>query len=118
LRSTALRSLAVLALQAGNARAAASMARRVSAVPLPIHALSLAMAVFSTVLPTWMIAEAIRRIGANTSSLIGSLGPVFTIALGAVILGESVTAIQLAGAALVLVGVVIVTLRPRATAPA
>jgi drug/metabolite transporter (DMT)-like permease len=35
-----------------------------------------------------------------------------------VILGESVTAIQLAGAALVLVGVVIVTLRPRATAPA
>jgi drug/metabolite transporter (DMT)-like permease len=88
------------------------------AVPLPIHALSLAMAVFSTVLPTWMIAEAIRRIGANTSSLIGSLGPVFTIALGAVILGESVTAIQLAGAALVLVGVVIVTLRPRATAPA
>lgn len=88
------------------------------AVPPRVHVLSLAMAVFSTVLPVWLIAEAIRRIGANTSSLIGSLGPVFTIALGAVILGESVTAIQLAGAALVLVGVVIVTLRPRATAPA
>ena len=29
----------------------------------------------STVLPTWLIAEAIRRIGANTSSLVGSLGP-------------------------------------------
>ena len=43
---------------------------------------ALAMAVFSTVLPTWLIAEAIHRLGASTSSLIGSLGPVFTIGLG------------------------------------
>ena len=82
------------------------------AVPPSIYALSLAMAVFSTVLPTWLIAEAVRRLGANTSSLIGSLGPVFTIGLGALILGESVTWIQLAGAALVLAGVLLVTLQP------
>ena len=81
-------------------------------VPPRIHALSLAMAVFSTVLPTWLVAEAIRRIGANASSLIGSLGPVFTIGLGAVILGEPMHAIQLAGAALVLAGVLLVTRRP------
>ena len=81
-------------------------------VPASIHGLSLAMAVFATVLPTWLIAEAIRRLGANTSSLIGSLGPVFTIGLGALILGEAVHAIQLFGAALVLVGVTLVTLRP------
>ncbi|TMH19569.1 MAG: DMT family transporter, partial [Betaproteobacteria bacterium] len=47
-------------------------------VPLRIHLLSLAMAVFATVLPTYLIAEAIKRIGANRTSLIGSLGPVFT----------------------------------------
>ncbi len=82
------------------------------AVPISIYALSLAMAVFSTVLPTWLVAEAVRRLGANTSSLIGSLGPVFTIGLGAVILGEAVHWIQLAGAALVLAGVMLVTLRP------
>jgi drug/metabolite transporter (DMT)-like permease len=81
-------------------------------VPAPIYGLSLAMAVFSTVLPTWLIAEAIHRLGANTSSLIGSLGPVFTIGLGAMILGESVHAIQLVGAALVLLGVALVTLQP------
>ena len=68
---------------------------------------------FSTVLPTWLVAEAIRRIGANASSLIGSLGPVFTIGLGAVILGEPMHAIQLAGAVLVLAGVLIVSRRPR-----
>jgi drug/metabolite transporter (DMT)-like permease len=81
-------------------------------LPAPIYGLSLAMAVFSTVLPTWLIAEAIHRLGANTSSLIGSLGPVFTIGLGALILGEAVHGVQLFGAALVLLGVALVTLQP------
>jgi drug/metabolite transporter (DMT)-like permease len=81
-------------------------------VPPSIYGLSLAMAIFSTVLPTWLIAEAIRRLGANTASLIGSLGPVFTIGLGASMLGEPVHAIQLVGAALVLLGVALVTLQP------
>ncbi len=83
------------------------------AVPAPVHGISLAMAVFSTVLPTWLIAESVRRIGANASSLIGALGPVFTIGLGAMILGEAVHMVQLAGAALVLAGVLLVTLKRR-----
>jgi len=87
-------------------------------VPPSIHALSLAMAVFSTVLPTWLVAEAIRRIGANGTSLVGSLGPVFTIGMGAAILGEPMHAVQLLGAALVLAGVLLVTRRPRTTAAA
>jgi drug/metabolite transporter (DMT)-like permease len=80
-------------------------------VPPRIHALTLAMAIFATVLPTWMIAESIRRLGANQSSLVGSLGPVFTIGLGAMILGEPTHPIQLAGAALVLGGVMLVSLK-------
>ncbi len=88
-------------------------------VPPSIYGISFAMAVFSTVLPTWLVAEAIRRIGANASSLVGSLGPLFTIGLGAAILGDPVSAVQLAGAALVLAGVLLVTLKPRAAiAPA
>jgi drug/metabolite transporter (DMT)-like permease len=78
-------------------------------VPFSIHALSLAMAVFATVLPTWLVAEAIRRLGANQTSLVGSLGPVFTIALGAMILVEPTHPIQIAGAALVLGGVLLVS---------
>ena len=80
--------------------------------PLRIHLLSLLMAVFSTVLPTYLIAEAIKRIGANRTSLLGSLGPLFTIGLGAWLLDEPVHWIQLAGAGLVLAGVGLVTLRP------
>lgn len=82
------------------------------AAPAPVHRLTLAMAIFSTVLPTWLIAESIRRMGANAASLVGSLGPVFTMGIGAVVLGEPVFAVQLAGAALVLAGVMLVTLKP------
>lgn len=81
-------------------------------VPMRIHLLSLTMAVFSTVLPTYLIAEAIKRMGANRTSLLGSLGPLFTIFLGSWLLDEPVHLIQLCGAALVLAGVALVTLRP------
>jgi drug/metabolite transporter (DMT)-like permease len=89
--------------------------RRLSelAVPVRIQLLSLAMAIFSTVLPTYLIAEAIKRIGANRTSLLGSLGPLFTIGFGVWLLDEPLRAIQLAGAALVLAGVMLVTLKPR-----
>ena len=81
------------------------------AAPLRIQLLSLTMAIFSTVLPTYLIAEAIQRIGASRTSLVGSLGPVFTIWLGWVILDEPVHWIQLAGAALVLGGVALMSVR-------
>jgi len=76
------------------------------------------MAVVSTALPTWLIAESVRRMGANAASLLGALGPVFTIGFGAMILGEPIHAIQLAGAALVLTGVLLVTVRSRVSEPA
>jgi drug/metabolite transporter (DMT)-like permease len=84
-------------------------------VPVRIHLLSLTMAVFSTVLPTYLIAEAIKRIGASRTSLLGSMGPLFTIWLGAWLLDEPVHPVQLVGAALVLAGVALVTLRPART---
>lgn len=87
--------------------------RPLSALRLPwsVHAITLAMAVLCTVLPTWMIAESIRRIGASTASLIGSLGPLFTIGFGALLLGEPVNLLQLIGVALVLAGVILVSRR-------
>jgi drug/metabolite transporter (DMT)-like permease len=87
-------------------------------VPSAIHWISVAMAVVSTALPTWLIAESVRRMGANAASLLGALGPVFTIGFGAMILGEPIHAIQLAGAALVLTGVLLVTVRSRVSEPA
>lgn len=83
--------------------------------PWPIYGLALAMAVFSTVLPAVLLAESIKRIGAGQVALIGSAGPIITIYLGVVVLGEPATAAQLLGAALVLTGVLMVTLPGRTT---
>lgn len=79
--------------------------------PTPVYALAVAMAILSTVMPAFLLNAGIHRIGARTASMIGAIGPVSTIALAAVFLGEPVSPAQLLGAALVLIGVVTVSLR-------
>lgn len=76
--------------------------------PTGVHGLAIAMALVSTVLPTVMLGGAIARIGPGRAAMVGSIGPVATIGLGALVLDEPITAIELAGAALVVVGVVLV----------
>lgn len=75
------------------------------AQPLTVYGYGAAMALFSTVLPVFMNSAAIRRIGSAKSVLIGTLGPVLTIFFGWWLLDEALSLAQLAGAALVLVGV-------------
>lgn len=74
-------------------------------LPMPVYGLSLINAVFCTVLPVIMTMVAVERIGAPTASQAGMIGPVSTLFLGAMILDEPITAIQLAGTALVLGGI-------------
>jgi drug/metabolite transporter (DMT)-like permease len=81
------------------------------AVPPRVYLDGLALALLSTVLPIWLQAEAIRRVGAPTAALVGTLGPVVTIFLGWWILGEAMSASQLAGAGLVIAGVLLVSVR-------
>ena len=69
------------------------------------------MGTVSTVLPILLVAEALRRLGANQVALISTLGPIATLAMAALILGEKITAIQMGGAALVIAGVMLVSLR-------
>ena len=73
--------------------------------PLPVYVLALVMAVISTVLPAFLMSAGIRRIGAGTAAMAASVGPVSTIVLAALILGEPITVLQLAGLLLVLAGV-------------
>jgi drug/metabolite transporter (DMT)-like permease len=77
--------------------------------PAAVYGLALLMALVSTVLPIVMTSEGIRLIGATHASIIGSVGPIATIFLGYVFLGEEITAVQLAGAGLVLAGVLMIS---------
>lgn len=79
--------------------------------PWPVLGYGAAMALFSTVLPVFMQSVAIRRIGPARSVLIGTLGPILTIFFGWWWLGEAISLAQLLGAALVLAGVLLVSLR-------
>jgi drug/metabolite transporter (DMT)-like permease len=80
-------------------------------LPLAVYLYGLAMAIVCTVLPTWMMAEGIGRIGANQASIVSSIGPVSTIVLAAIVLDEPITLVQVCGAALVLAGVWLVGAR-------
>lgn len=73
--------------------------------PLVVYGLSLVNGFFCTVLPVLMTMMAVARIGAPIASQAGMIGPVSTLALGALILHEPITWLQLAGTALVLLGV-------------
>lgn len=77
--------------------------------PWQIYALALAMAMFSTVLPVFALAAAIRRIGPGRASLISTAGPVMTIGLSWAVLGEPISFWQWIGTALVVAGVLLVS---------
>lgn len=63
------------------------------------------LGVFSTVLPSFMLTEALTRIGAARTSMMGTTGPMITILLAVVLLGEPFGWAHFAGMLLVLMGV-------------
>ncbi|MBA4178252.1 MAG: EamA family transporter [Leptothrix sp. (in: Bacteria)] len=67
--------------------------------------LSLLNAVFCTFVPVVMVMMAIERIGATLTAQTGMIGPLSTIALGVIILGEPFNGWIVAGTALVLLGI-------------
>lgn len=80
------------------------------AVSPRVLGLGMILAVVCTVLPATMLTNGIRRIGASRAALIGAVGPVATLYLGYAVLGETLVGIQMAGTALVLAGVLMVSL--------
>jgi len=76
--------------------------------PAEVYLIGACMAVISTVLPSFMISEAIRRIGASNVALIGSIGPFATILMAAIFLDERITVFEGLGTLIVISGVMLV----------
>lgn len=74
-----------------------------------VYLYSIAMAVFATVIPSFMINEGIKRLGAPNVSIIGTIGPVSTITLSIIFLGEMLTLQQFGGALVIIGGVAFLT---------
>jgi drug/metabolite transporter (DMT)-like permease len=75
--------------------------------------LSLINATVCTVAPVLMVMMAIERIGASMTAQTGMIGPISTIRMGVLILGEPFTVWVAAGTVLVLAGIYVFTRSPR-----
>ena len=82
-------------------------------LPWQVYAYGVVMALFCTVLPVFMVSEANRRIGPAQVGILTSAGPVATLLLGFILLGEIITLDQLAGVTLVLAGVWFLSQKPK-----
>ncbi len=76
--------------------------------PTAVYGLALSLAFFCTVIPSFLMNEGIRIVGSGRAAILGTFGPVVTLFLGALVLNEAIGLIQLAGAALVIGGVILI----------
>lgn len=79
--------------------------------PWQVYALGFGMASISTVIPSFLISEAIRRLGASNFAIYGSIGPISTILLAIVFLGERIDFYQIIGTIVVIIGVSIINIK-------
>jgi drug/metabolite transporter (DMT)-like permease len=91
-----------------------ALARPVAPGQIPAEAWPgiVGMAIITTFVAIVSFVAGTRRIGAAQGSLISTIEPVWTVALAAIILGETLTPIQLVGGALILIGVVVAQTAP------
>ena len=80
-------------------------------LPAAVWGYAIVLATFSTVLPMFLQAEALKRIGANHFALLGAVGPVSVAVTSALGLDEPFTWRQAAGGALVIAGVLLVSIK-------
>ena len=64
-----------------------------------------------TVMPVFLVAEALKRIGANHFALIGALGPVTTVLADFFLMDGALSPVQIVGGALVISGVLLVSVK-------
>ncbi len=74
-------------------------------LPWQVHALSLVNGTLCTVLPVLAVMMAVARIGSALAAQVGMIGPVSTILLSLLLLGEPMGPWQVAGTVLVMAGV-------------
>lgn len=77
------------------------------------YAYGFAMAILGTVIPSYLVTQGIKRIGSGNAAIIGSIGPVSTIIQAYFFLQEPILGLQLAGTALILMGIFMIGKKPK-----
>ena len=80
---------------------------KLSGYPAEVYLIGVAMAVICTIIPSFLISEAIRLWGPSNVAIVGSIGPISTILLAGIFLDEKITIFQLLGTILVISGILL-----------
>lgn len=78
-----------------------------------VYFLGLVMAVFATLIPSFLVSLAIKKLGASNFSIIGSVGPISTIILAYIFLKEQLTLLQVLGAIVVILGITFISVNKK-----
>jgi drug/metabolite transporter (DMT)-like permease len=73
-----------------------------------VYLYSFLMAIIGTVIPSYLVVFGIKRVGSDNAAIIGTIGPVSTIAQAYFFLQEPIHAAQLVGTGLILAGILII----------
>jgi drug/metabolite transporter (DMT)-like permease len=84
----------------------------------PAHGWLLTLALTSQVVGWLLISASLPRLPAALTSVLLTIQPIGSVLLGAIIFAESPTALQLAGVAAILAGLILTSRRPRGTVEA
>jgi drug/metabolite transporter (DMT)-like permease len=80
-------------------------------LPWQVYGLGFLIAVFATVIPSFLVSYSIKIISSSNFAIVSGIGPISTIVLAAIFLNETLTLFQLFGALLVITGIVIASLK-------
>lgn len=75
-----------------------------------VYGLIFVLALFCTVLPSYLINMGVKRLGAPRVAILGTISPVFTVIMAYAFLNEVSTLLHMAGFSLVILGIAIITL--------
>ena len=73
--------------------------------PKEVYMYGILIAIFSTVIPSFLISHAIKELGPNQFSLFGGIGPISTLMLAHVFLEERLSTLQVLGSVVVIMGI-------------
>lgn len=76
-----------------------------------VYKLAMIIAIFSTVLPSFLMAAGLKRLGSELTSIISGAGPIATLIMANWLLNEAITPFQMVGVTLVIGGVWVISSR-------
>ncbi|WP_152286501.1 DMT family transporter [Flavicella marina] len=77
--------------------------------PKEVYYLGGMMAVLSTIIPSFLVSQSIKIIGSSNFSIVASIGPVSTILLAYIFLGEKLSFFQIVGTVVIILGITLVS---------